>query len=50
MLRFAIFGTLVLAKKGVSRITVEITLLPKILEADHNTVKSIRAAIYYRGV
>ena len=30
MMRFAIFGTLVLAQQGVSRITVEITLLPKI--------------------
>jgi hypothetical protein len=50
MMRFAIFGTLVLAQHGVSRITVEITLLPKILQADHNTVKGVRAAIYYRGV
>jgi len=50
MMRFAIFGTLVLAQKGVSRITVEITLLPKILGIDHNTVRGIRAAIYYRGV
>src|SRR5438270_6702249 len=37
MTRFAIFGTLVLAQQGVSRITVEITLLPKISGADHNT-------------
>ena len=50
MMRFAIFGTLVLAQKGVSRITVEITLLPKISGADHNTVKGVHAAIYYRGV
>ena len=50
MMRFAIFGTLVLAQQGVSRITVEITLLPKILGADHNTVKGVHAAIYYRGV
>ena len=50
MMKFAIFGTLVLAQHGVSRITVEVTLLPKILEADHNTVKGVRAAIYYRGV
>jgi len=49
MMKFAIFGTLVLAQHGVSRITVEVTLLPKILEADHNTVKGVRAAIYYRG-
>src|ERR1043166_493663 len=48
MMRFAIFGTLVLAQHGVSKITVEITLLPKILEADHNTVKGVHAAIYYR--
>jgi putative tryptophan/tyrosine transport system substrate-binding protein len=33
-----------------SRITVEITLLPKILGADDNTVKGIHAAIYYRGI
>jgi hypothetical protein len=46
----AIFGTLVLAQQGFSRITVEITLLPKILEADHKTVKGVHAAIYYRGV
>src|SRR6516225_5085905 len=50
MMRFAIFGTLVLAQKGVSKITVEITLLPKISGADHNTVKGVHAAIYYRGV
>jgi hypothetical protein len=50
MMRFAIFGTLVLAQKGSSRITVEITLLPKILGPDHNTVKGVHAAIYYRGV
>jgi hypothetical protein len=48
--RTAIFGTLVLAQRGVSRITVETTLLPKISDADHPTVKSVRAAIYYRGV
>jgi hypothetical protein len=28
-MRFAIFGTLVLARQGFSRITVEITLLPE---------------------
>jgi len=50
MMRFAIFGTLVLAQHGVSRMTVEITLLPKISEADHNTVKGVRAMIHYRGV
>jgi len=50
MMRFAILGTLVLAQQGVSRITVEITLLPKILGADHNTVKGVHAVIYYRGV
>ncbi|HEY7245522.1 MAG TPA: hypothetical protein VH678_16755 [Xanthobacteraceae bacterium] len=49
-MRFAILGTLVLAQQGVSRITVEITLLPKISGADHNTVKGVHAAIYYRGV
>jgi len=48
--RFAIFGTLVLAQKGVSRITVETTLLPKISGTDHNTVKGVHATIYYRGV
>ena len=50
MMRFAIFGTLVLAQQGFSRITAEITLLPEILGADHNTVKGVHAAIYYRGV
>jgi hypothetical protein len=50
MMRFAMFGTLVLAQQGSSRITVEITLLPKILGADHNAVKGVHAAIYYRGV
>jgi hypothetical protein len=50
MMRFAIFATLVLAQKGVSRITVEITLIPGRLEPDHNTVKGVHAAIYYRGV
>jgi hypothetical protein len=50
MMRFAIFGTLVLAQQGFSRITVEITLLPERLGADHNTVKGVHAAIYYRGV
>ena len=50
IMRFAIFGTLVLAQQGLSRITVEITLLPKILGPDHNTVKGVHAAIYYRGV
>ena len=50
MMRFAIFGTLVLAQQGVSRITVEITLLPKILGAEDNTVKGVHAAIYYRGI
>lgn len=48
--RFAIFATLVLAQRGVSRITVETTLLPKTPEADHNTVNGVHAAIYYRGV
>src|SRR5262245_44576271 len=32
-MRFAIFGTLVLAQRGVSRMIVEITLLPQIPEA-----------------
>jgi hypothetical protein len=50
MMRFAIFGTLVLAQHGISRITVEIKLLPKILGPDPNTVKGVHAAIYYRGV
>jgi len=50
MMRFAIFRTLVLAQHGISRMTVEITLLTKILEADHNTVKGVHAAICYRGV
>jgi hypothetical protein len=50
MMRFAIFGTLVLAQQGVSRITVEITLLPKISGAQDNTVKGVHAAIYYRGI
>ena len=48
--RFAIFGTLVLAQHGVSKITVETTLLPTPSEDDRNTVKSVHAAIYYRGV
>jgi hypothetical protein len=48
--RYAIFGTLVLAQHGVSRIIVEITLLPKKSGADRNTVKGVHAAIYYRGV
>ena len=47
--RFAIFGTLVLAQHGVSKITVETTLLPKSKD-DRNTVKSVHAVIYYRGV
>jgi hypothetical protein len=46
----AISGTLVLAQHGVSRITVEITLLPKISGVDHDTVKNVHATIYYRGV
>jgi hypothetical protein len=50
MMRFAIFGTLVLAQHGISRMTVEIKLLPKILEADNNTVKGVHAVICYRGV
>jgi hypothetical protein len=49
MTRFAIFGTLVLAQHGFSRITVEITLLPEKSGTDHNTVKGVHAAIYYRG-
>jgi hypothetical protein len=49
MMRFAIFGTLVLAQHGVSRITVEITLLPQIVGDDHDTVKSVHVAIRYRG-
>jgi len=47
--RFAIFGTLVLAQHGVSKITVETTLLPKSKD-DRNTVKNVHATIYYRGV
>jgi hypothetical protein len=51
MMSLAIFGTLVLAQHGISRMTVEVTLLPKILEAgDQNTVKRVHAAICYRGV
>jgi hypothetical protein len=50
MMKSAISGTLVLAQRGVSRITVEITLLPRILAGDHNTVKGVNAAIHYRGV
>ena len=50
MMRFAIFGTLVLAQQGVSRITVEITLVPKMPGVDHNTVKGVEAAIHNRGV
>lgn len=46
----AIFATLVLAQRGTSKMTVEITLLPKISETDQTTVKSVQAAIYYRGV
>ena len=49
-MRFAIFATLVLAQHGVSRITVETTILPKTSGADHNTVKGVHATIYYRGV
>jgi hypothetical protein len=49
-MRSAIFATLVLAQHGVSKITVEITLLPKISGADHATVKGVHATIYYRGV
>jgi hypothetical protein len=48
--KLAIFGTLVLAQHGVSRIAVEITLLPKISGADQDAVKNVRAVIYYRGV
>jgi hypothetical protein len=48
--KFAIFGTLVLAQRGVSRITVETTLLPKTPDADNNTVNGVHATIYYRGV
>jgi hypothetical protein len=48
---FAIFARLVLAQRGVSSITAEVTLLPsRISGADANTVKSVHAAIYYRGV
>jgi hypothetical protein len=50
MMRFAIFGTLVLAQRGISRMTVEIALLPKNLEADDNAVKGVHAAICYRDV
>ncbi|MFL6796398.1 MAG: hypothetical protein ACJ8F3_03195 [Xanthobacteraceae bacterium] len=50
MMSSVIFGTLVLAQRGISKITVETTLVPKISGADHNTVKSVHAAIYYRGV
>ena len=46
----AMFATLVLAQRGISKMTVEITLLPKISGADQNTVKGVQAAIYYRGV
>lgn len=50
MMKFAISGTLVLAQRGVSRIVVEITLLPKMPGADHDTVKNVHAVLYYRGV
>jgi hypothetical protein len=50
MTRVAIAATLVLAQKGVSRITVEITLLAEISGADENTVKGVHAVIHYRGV
>src|SRR5262249_529037 len=46
MTRPAISGTLVLGPHGVSRIPCEI----RISGADHDTVKGIHAAIYYRGV
>ncbi|MGE0036926.1 MAG: hypothetical protein AB7S93_14910 [Xanthobacteraceae bacterium] len=46
----AMFGTLVLAQRGISRMTVEITLLPKVSETDQNTVKSVQAVLHYRGV
>lgn len=46
----AIAATLVLAQHGVSRITVEVTLLPKMPGADRTAVKGLRAAIYYRGI
>jgi hypothetical protein len=46
----ALFGTLVLAQRGISRMTVEITLFPKESGTDQSTVKSVQAAIYYRGV
>jgi hypothetical protein len=29
---------------------VEITLLPSILGVDHNNIKVVHAAIYYRGI
>jgi hypothetical protein len=45
-----LLATLVLAQKGVFRIIVEVTLLPKTLGADHKAVKGVHAAIYYRGV
>jgi hypothetical protein len=46
----AISGRLILAQHGVSRIVVEIKLLPKISVPDLKTIKSVRAKIYYRGV
>jgi hypothetical protein len=50
VMRVAIFGTLVLAQQGFSRITVEITIVSEISGADNSTVKRVHAAIYYRGV
>jgi hypothetical protein len=46
----AMFATLVLAQRGISRMTVEITLLPKVPGTDQSTVKGVQAVIYYRGV
>jgi hypothetical protein len=48
--KFSIFATLVLAQKGISRMTVETTLLPATSETEHNTVRGVHATIYYRCV
>ena len=46
----AIFATLVLARRGVSRITVEVKLLQKKSGDDRDTVRGVHAAIHYRGI
>ena len=48
--KVAIFATLVLAQRGVSRMTVEIKLLQRISGDDLDTVKGVHAVMHYRGV